>query len=200
MTLRLNKSHKIYIAEKARQLSPLNKELTELHAERLTLVERIRIISLGGEANAKKYDDIAKQVQQIKDDLPAVLVGYGQVIHMNNGMWLRYTGSYRDYFSLPNSSAVSSDTYVLTKDSPEEIELIALEDLISKTRKSLRELQDNVFASISSITTVKKLLEQWAEAIELLPDELKQPKVHLPALQSSKLNKLIGLPTKKVIA
>ena len=36
------------------------------------------------------------------------------------------------------------------------------------------------------------------EVIELLPDELKQAKVMLPALGTTKLNKLIGLPSDKV--
>lgn len=198
MTLRLNKSHKIYIAEKARQLSPLNQELTALLLDREQLAERIRVLSLGGEEKSKQYAAIAKQIQTIKDNLPEDIVSYGSTINMGNGFYVTYTGSeWRCYLSLPNSAVVSTTTYPIPKDSIVEFDLIALDTNIKNLRLQLRELQDNVFASISSITTVKKLLEQWAEAIELLPDELKQPKVLLPALQSSKLNKLIGLPTKK---
>lgn len=198
MTLRLTKAHKMYIAEKARKLSPLNQEITALRTQREQLADRIRILSLGGEEKAKEYSDIAKQVQAIKDKLPEDIVGYGLSINMGNGFYVTYAGSeWRCYLSLPNASVISNNIYPIIKDSPIEIELIALDTAVKNTRLQLRELQDNVFASISSITTVKKLLEQWAEAIELLPDELKQPKVLLPALQSSKLNKLIGLPTKK---
>ena len=75
-----------------------------------------------------------------------------------------------------------------------------IEDYIhteEKLRKQLQEVRDTVYASIEGITTLKKLLETWPEVKELLPDELTQPKVSLPAMQTKKLNTMVGLPTNK---
>lgn len=118
---------------------------------------------------------------------------------MNNSIFVRTDNQYysRRHLKLPKTSVVSGECYDMTTQSkylPALLESIEKEEAF---QKELSELYDNVYASISSITTVKKLLEQWEEAIELLPSELKQPKAQLPALQTHKLNKLIGLPTKK---
>ena len=199
MSIRLNKSHKEEIARRARALSPIHKQIEELLEERKLLAEKIRIESLGGAEKATKYQNIADKIIKLREELPENLLSHSQGITMNNSIFVRTDKQYysRRYLMLPKTAVVSGECYDMTTDSkylPELLESIEKEEAF---QKELSDLYDNVYASISSITTVKKLLEQWEEAIELLPPELKQPKAQLPALQTSKLNKAIGLPTKK---
>lgn len=199
MSLRLNKSHKEEIARKARALSPIHKQIGEVLEERKLLAEKIRIESLGGAEKAIKYQNIADKIIKLREDLPENLLSHSQGITMNSSIFVRTDSQYysRRHLMLPKTSVVSGECYDMPTQSkylPALLESIEKEEAFNK---ELSEIYDNVYASISSITTVKKLLDQWEEAIELLPEELKQPKIQLPALQTNKLNKLIGLPTKK---
>lgn len=199
MSIRLNKTHKEDIANKARALSPIHNQIKELLEERKLLAEKIRVESLGGAENAIKYQSIADKIIKLREDLPEDLLSHSQGVTMNNSIFVRTDNQYysRRHLMLPKTSVVSGGCYDMPTKSkylPALLESIEKEDAFNK---ELSELYDNVYASISSITTVKKLLEQWEEAIELLPPELKQPKAQLPALQTSKLNKAIGLPIKK---
>lgn len=199
MSLRLNKSHKEKIASKARALSPIHKQIKELLEERKLLAEKIRIESLGGAENAIKYQNIADKIIKLREELPENLLSYSQGISTNNSILVRTDTQYysKRHLMLPKTAVVSGECYDMPTKSkylPALLESIEKEEAF---QNELSELYDNVYASISSITTVKKLLDQWEEAIELLPEELKQPKILLPALQANKLNKLIGLPTEK---
>ena len=199
MSLRLNKSHKEEIARKARALSPIHKQIEELLEERKLLAEKIRIESLGGVEKALKYQAIADKIIKLREELPENLLSHSQGISMNNSIYARTDNQYysRRHLMLPKTSVVSGECYDMPTQSKYLPALLLSIEKEEAFKKELSELYDNVYASISSITTVKKLLEQWEEAIELLPSELKQPKAQLPALQAHKLNKLIGLPTKK---
>lgn len=199
MSLRLNKSHKQEIASKARALSPIHKQIGEVLKERKLLAEKIRVESLGGAEKATKYQNIADKIIKLREDLPESLLSHSQGVTMNSSIFVRTDNQYysRRHLMLPKTSVVSGECYDMTTQSkylPALLESIEKEEAF---KKELSELYENVYASISSITTVKKLLDQWEEAIELLPEELKQPKIQLPALQTNKLNKLIGLPIKK---
>lgn len=199
MSLRLNKSHKEEIARKARALSPIHKQIEALLEERKLLAEKIRVESLGGAEKATKYQSIADKIIKLREDLPENLLSHSQGVTMNSSIFVRTDNQYysRRHLMLPKTSVVSGECYDMTTKSkylPALLESIEKEEAYAK---ELSELYANVYASISSITTVKKLLDQWEEAIELLPPELKQPKAQLPALQTHKLNKAIGLPIKK---
>lgn len=199
MTLRLNKSHKEEIARRARALSPIHKQIDELLEERKLLTEKIRIESLGGAEKAVKYANIAKQLNELRDQLPEELLSHTIGIIVSHSMTVRTDNKYysRRQLMFPKTSVVSGGIYDMTVHSKYLPALLLSIEKEEALQKELSDLYDDVYASISSITTVKKLLEQWEEAIELLPEELKQPKILLPALQANKLNKLIGLPTKK---
>lgn len=198
MTLRLNKAHKQEIARKARALSPIHNQIKELLEERKLLAEKIRIESLGGAEKAIKYQNIADKIIKLREELPENLLSHSQGVTMDNSIFVRTDNQYysRRHLMLPKTAVVSGECYDMNQSKYLPALLLSIEKE-EAFQKELSELYENVYASISSITTVKKLLEQWEEAIELLPQELKQPKIQLPALQTNKLNKLIGLPTKK---
>lgn len=199
MSVRLNMSHKRDIASKAKAVSPLNKELEKLLADRKLLAEKIRIESLGGKVLANKYDVIAYQMTKLRDELPDNLRSHLIGIYRSSDIRVRTSTEYYSvhFLNLPKLSVRSMDVYDLTKNTTYLQEVLDSFEKEKKIEKQLKELEETVLASISSITTLKKLLEQWSEAKELLPAELLEAKVQLPALQTNNLNKLIGLPTKK---
>lgn len=197
MSLRLNKSDKEYIANKARQLSPLNNQLKELLEAREKIALEVRIEALGGATQAAVYDSYLEQAYAMREALPDDIRTYSLGINHSNKIVVRLLGNQRMrlYFSknmvVPQTAINITQQHTCYKALSESIET---EETIYK---QLRELKETVYASIASITTVKKLLESWDEAKELLPPHLLLPKAQLPALQTTKLNKLIGLPTKK---
>lgn len=197
MSTRLTASVKRDIAQNARKLSPFTKELNELLEERKEIIEGIRIEALGGKTAAAKYDDIDKQLQALIKTLPLELMSHSSGIYRSSSIYVSLDGEYSNHYLLHSSKVVPSNRYVLPVTSPFHAALVASNEAESKLLRQLREVEGQVLASINSITTVKKLLDTWEEARELLPPYLLQPKVHLPALQTNKLNKLIGLPTKK---
>lgn len=199
MSIRLNKSHKEDIARKAKAMSPIHKQIEELLEERKLLAEKIRIESLGGQEKATKYQNIADKIIKLREELPENLLSHSQGVTINNSIFVRTDNQYysRRYLALPKTAVVSGECYDMPTQSKYLPALMASIEKEDAFKKELTELYENVYASISSITTVKKLLDQWEEAIELLPSELKQPKAQLPALQTNKLNKAIGLPSKK---
>ncbi len=67
----------------------------------------------------------------------------------------------------------------------------------SKIEKKKFEIENNIQATLNSVTTIKRLFEIWPESKELIPTNISKPLSTLPALQVEDLNKLIGLPTDK---
>lgn len=199
MSVRLNMTHKRDIASKARAVSPLNKELRKLLEDRKLLAEKIRIESLGGKALTGTYEAIEKQMTELRDQLPDNLRSHLIGIYRASDIRVRTSTEYYSvhYLNLPKISVRSMDVYDLTKNTTYLQEVLDSFEKEVEIEKKLKELEETVLASLSSITTLKKLLEQWSEAKELLPLELLEAKVQLPALQTTNLNKLIGLPTKK---
>ena len=61
-------------------------------------------------------------------------------------------------------------------------------------------LSAQVRGALSKFTTVKRLLDAWPEAKELLPDRLPEAKPALPAIRTEDLNALIGLPSEEAAA
>lgn len=67
----------------------------------------------------------------------------------------------------------------------------------SNIKKKEAEIDANVHAALSSVTTIKRLIEIWPESKELIPTDISKSTSTLPALQVEDLNKLISLPTDK---
>jgi hypothetical protein len=198
MNIKLNQGHRIAIARNARKASPLNKKLSDVLEKRYKIAEIIRIVSLGGPDKAYVYEGAHIQLMSIRNSLPDELITHEIGIHVKS-----YT-----HVIMP----LSKKTVMIDFKEPKiclnrKFELLPGESLLEqleesleleeKYRKELKNLEGKVFASISGITTVKKLLDSWPEVKELLPEELLQSKPKLPALKTEQLNELIGLPTTK---
>ena len=197
MSIRLNKDHREFIANKAKQMSPNNKQLDAHREKGKELGEKLRIEALGGHDIANKYEGVRKQLENIRNTLPDNLLSHTIGICLAHSIFVKNSsGGYRYGFPLPEVAVYSGRLL----DAKESAYYEQIEDYIhteEKLRKQLQEVRDTVYASIEGITTLKKLLETWPEVKELLPDELTQPKVSLPAMQTKKLNTMVGLPTNK---
>ncbi|MDD2944936.1 MAG: Nmad5 family putative nucleotide modification protein [Acinetobacter sp.] len=198
MNIKLNQGHRNIIAKNARKTSPINKQLAELLEARYDIAEKIRIVSLGGIENSKMYEGAYNRLMKIRNSLPDNLITHDIGITVKSYTHLIMPPSRKTImieFKGPriclNNKILMEEGGSLLKDLEESLELEG------KYRKQLKDLEYKVFASISSITTVKKLLDSWPEVKELLPSELLQSKPMLPALQTGQLNSLIGLPTTK---
>ena len=163
MSLRLNKSHKEEIARRAKALSPIHKQIDEILEERKLLAEKIRIESLGGAEKATKYQNIADKIIKLREDLPENLLSHSQGVTMNSSIFVRTDSQYysRRHLMLPKTSVVSNECYDMPTQSKYLPALMVSIEKEDAFKKELLELYENVYASISSITTVKKLLEQW---------------------------------------
>lgn len=81
---------------------------------------------------------------------------------------------------------------------PANTRLADMCDNFFKEEARIKEISEsvraNVRATVESVTTVKKLLELWPEAAELLP-ETESKGAALPVVQRDQLNTMIGLPS-----
>lgn len=198
MSIRLNKSDKEDIARKARNLSPLNKKLEDAIKDQYVVAEKLRIYSLGGQDKADEYQAVADKIQKLSDALPDHVATSGVGVHISSYVYyLAPNTRYRDGMALSGPKIVSKENANLDTGDPLLTEIEAVIEAKSKIQQELREVEATVYASIAGITTVKKLLDTWPEAKELLHPDMLQPKAMLPAMQTIKLNKLIGLPIDK---
>lgn len=196
MSTRLTQEMRRHIAMEARKISPINKQIDTIHTEKCKLGEVIRRHALGGLANVKKYDNIAKQMESLREELPDNLVSFSLGINKASRIAIQ-VGEYSNSLPLEGSQVVPTQAFCID-DIPAVLESYKeLVDRSTRLKKEVKQVEYTVYQSISGINTLKQLLEAWPEVVELLPENLKQPKVRLPALRADNLNKLIGLPTDK---
>ncbi|EGN7597853.1 Nmad5 family putative nucleotide modification protein [Escherichia coli] len=76
-------------------------------------------------------------------------------------------------------------------------EFYSFDALYTQIKSDETEIIQNVSAALNKVRTVKRLLDVWPEAKELLPTDA--PPVPLaPAVHRETLNEMIGLPTNTV--
>lgn len=196
MSKRLTQAIRSKIVLNAMRKSPINKQLEKVREQKKELGELIRIEALGGEEKAKEYDAIFMQLEELRKKLPDNMLTHTVGIYISSSILVAIEGSY-SRFEFPNVVPCISNSYTIDKDSKlhsRAVHLLAEEE---RLQKELIELRNDVKASIDGITTLKRLLDSWPEAAELLPKDVNKPVVHLPAMRTDQLNKLIGLPTSK---
>lgn len=196
MSTRLTQETRRRIAKKAKQLSPINKQLDDVKQAKFALAEKIRIASLGGKDKAYDYAEVAAKLMKIREDLPQNLITHSVGINMSNYITVEYKRNTRTHLHLATPAVSPTNAFDISGTNYGD-SLIVLFDEEEKLNRQLSAVEGQVYASISGINTLKQLLEAWPEVVELLPEDLKQPKVRLPALRADNLNNLIGLPTDK---
>lgn len=91
---------------------------------------------------------------------------------------------------------VAPDNYhvELTADDPLTEQLYAIDHDADKLKAEIEQLSVSLWAVLNSVSTDKRLVEVWPEAIAFIPAAEKASTSNLPALPIADLNKLIGLP------
>lgn len=88
----------------------------------------------------------------------------------------------------------------LPADHPLTAEFERLHALTKTIDDNAETIEENVRGALSKFTTIKRLLEAWPEAAELLPEQQAKKANTLPAVPVDTLNALIGLPTESAEA
>lgn len=83
---------------------------------------------------------------------------------------------------------------MLSSDDPLTEQLYALDHDADKLKAEIEQLSVSLWAVLNSVSTDKRLVEVWPEAIAFIPAAEKASTSNLPALPIADLNKLIGLP------
>lgn len=177
----------------------INRQVEELQQQRYKLAEDLRILSLGGAEAAAQAVKTEKQLAKLYNQLPKLIrfeqPRFGrrdnEMYAMNLGgrhVTLRFSDDCEERRMAPAR-------FTLPGDHPLVIEFDRLCGIESDINKRRDDLRAQVRASVSKFTAVKKLLEAWPEAKELLPENLEEAKPQLPVVQTAELNAMIGLPS-----
>lgn len=172
-----------------------------LITRRAEWAERVRIAAIGGEEMDKKIQSIKKRFENAVKEVPDSVLE-NTVFRTDYDIYLNVAGArFRAYFNGKGYYRgdqvyrITPADFTIKADDPlakEFSDIEAEESAISEEESTIRV---NVEGALSEVTTVKKLLEVWPEVKELLPSDLSPVKKQLPAVKSSDLNKLIGLPS-----
>ncbi|ENN2060967.1 hypothetical protein AB9K90_004724, partial [Salmonella enterica] len=136
---------------------------------------------------------------------PESLKTANSIIRKDNDMYLNmagsrvnvyFNGNYRGYESgsPDHIHKISPAEFTLLADDPLVTEFYGFDALYKQIQSDESDIRQNVSAALSKVRTVKRLLEEWPEAKELLPADA--PSVPLPpAIRRETLNEMIGLPS-----
>lgn len=193
----------------------LNREAKNKKA-RAKLADKCRIEHLGGKANLNKLikaAELAKEstlaVRNISNKFDGnfkasftqqsqITVAFGgmqDILYYNGETFSAFNDDKRVYlypapYGRYRTLAVAAD-HPLTKEW----------DAINAEQKIIDDIRDNIsvntWAILNSVTTDKKLIEVWPEALELIPKTASSPIANLPTADVKSLNDMIGIPTEK---
>lgn len=155
--------------------------------------EDVRVDLLGGKVKA---DDLAikrNQVREIADGIDASLrstsdIFYGRKEVSLNMAGVRVKAKFPAYGISPQSGTLLSDNPLVQR----YYDLRAIQEKVEAEHDNI---SAQVRATVYKFGSVKRLLEAWPEAKELLPEILPEAKSQLPAIQVADLNALVGLPS-----
>lgn len=201
----LNKAVKEIIVDNALAKAGIPQRKKALRAARADWAERVRLKAIGGpEAEAevlKTEKKIAALIAKVPEELRT---GYGitrtgTYIYLNlagSRVCAYFNGNYRAHESdqPDHICKVTPYEYTLLADDPLVTEFYGFDALYREIKSDEADIRQNVTAALDKARTVKRLLEQWPEAKELLPAE--NTTVPLPpAIRREALNEMIGLPS-----
>lgn len=201
----LNKSIKEKIVDNALAKAGIPQRKKALRAARADWAERVRLKAIGGPEAEAEVLKTEKKIAALIAKLPEELrTGYGitrtgTYIYLNlagSRVCAYFNGNYRAHESdqPDHICKVTPYEYTLLADDPLVTEFYGFDALYREIKSDEADIRQNVTAALDKARTVKRLLEQWPEAKELLPAE--NATVPLPpAIRREALNEMIGLPS-----
>ena len=201
----LTNSVKDQIIRNALTKAGIPKRKAALRAARIEWAERVRLAAIGGaEAEAEIRKNL-KKIEVLAAKLPEALKTTNSLIRTDNDMYLNlagsrvnvyFNGNYRGYEpgSPEHIRKISPAEFTLLADDPLVTEFYGFDALYTQIQSDESDIRQNVSAALAKVRTVKRLLEEWPEAKELLPADA--PSIPLPpAIRRETLNEMIGLPS-----
>ena len=185
------------IVKAAKKKAGVGERLAAYEADREKLFEACRIEHCGGAEAERELIRLEGEYQQLRARVPGAAREPGMVrlVNIEARAAVSFGGCrelvvYRDGHQMrPNG------WLLLDADHPLTLEWERLRGVKADVDALAESVEANVRGMLANFTTVKKLLETWPEAQELLPpDKGSAPSINLPAVQVSSLNALIGLP------
>ncbi|HIB1552580.1 TPA: Nmad5 family putative nucleotide modification protein [Salmonella enterica subsp. enterica serovar Muenchen] len=201
----LNKAVKEIIVDNALAKSGIPQRKKALRAARADWAERVRLKAIGGPEAEAEVLKTEKKIAALIAKVPKELRTDNMMIRTRADIYLNlagsrvsayFNGNYRGYESgsPEHICKVTPYEYTLLADDPLVTEFYGFDALYREIKSDEADIRQNVTAALDKARTVKRLLEQWPEAKELLPAE--NAIVPLPpAIRREALNEMIGLPS-----
>lgn len=188
---RITKTLTEQIVKKALDKAGITATRGDLEESRFKWAEAIRVEGLGGADAVDRMVKTLEKMEELRKTLPDTLdaiiyqCGTRKIIRCNLG-GIRARAELREY-------AASPYEVTLPADHPLTVEFHELESAQTDIEKRADEIIAKVRGTVQQFTTVKKLLEAWPEAVELIPATV-DTGAKLPVIRTEDLNKLVGLP------
>lgn len=181
------------------------KRKAALRAARVAWAERVRIQAIGGPETEAEICKNLKKIEALASKFPETLKTTNTFIRTDSDIYLNlagarvniyFNGNYRAHESgaPEHVRKISPYEFTLLADDPLVTEFYGFDALFKQIQSDESDIRQNVSAALNKVRTVKRLLEEWPEAKELLPADA--PSVPLPpAIRRETLNEMIGLPS-----
>lgn len=202
MSNRLNNYIRDKIVENALVKAGLIEEQNKLAAERREWSEKVRLHMNG--ITDEGVIRLEKEAAAILERLPKQLRRSEEVRLVSRNDWdivnlggMRVTIYFEDDQGNRVSKIRASSDVPIAASHPLTKQFHKLEERERELKEKIAGLKGQVRAAVNSVTTVKKLLEVWPEALELIPAKAAPAANNLPAVVVADLNSMIGLPSER---
>ena len=195
---RLTNNVRDQIVRNAIAKTTIGAETEALQHARYALAEEFRIAALGGPEEAAKIEKMVADIEKRLKAVPKGLVIYAFPFRRDDDMWHMNLGGLRvtlPFSADPSHKRLAPSGATFTGEHALVLRFHDLENQWKELDNKRDTLRLKVRAVLNSVTTVKKLLDVWPEAKELLPAQLEEARVQLPAVQTASLNAELGLPS-----
>lgn len=197
---RLNKATREYIVHKAIEKAGIPKQEVQLANDQFAWVNKMRVAANGVDDDVLEALEaqhkaivakIPKQLQTGHELIAKRTYCYPNIGGLRVGMQTLAPEGDKD----PYRFCAYEPT--LPTNHPLADEFHALQEREQELKSRKKAIAAQVSAVVDGVTTIKKLLEIWPEARELLPPN-EQPIIsNVPAVLITELNAAIGLPTEE---
>lgn len=201
---KLTKAVKEQIVKNAVEKSGLINEHNKIIQRRAEWANNVRLFAIGGADVEKQLIAINEQYEKLYASVDGSLRGdFRKPVKADNDIYVNVSGisftalfnGQLGYNKSDHIYKITPNNIVLLADNPLVAEFHEIHNQQEEYNNKVVTLNNSVNGVIANITTVKKLLDVWPEAKELLPPEIEKQTINLPMVQTADLNKLIGLPS-----
>lgn len=202
--MKLTNAIREVIVNNAVAKSGLNDVRDAIVKQRAEWANKVRLETIGGVEEEQKLADINNQYESLCESVPKSLRLTGRPpVVTDTDIYVNVAGvSFYAYFSGQLNTytgesvrKISPAKATLLADNPLVAEFHEIHNKQAEYDDKLSTLTNSVRAAVQKVTTVKKLLEVWPEAKELIPEEVEKQVKQLPSIRTEDLNKMIGLPS-----